>query len=116
MQRHGEEAYGERRFHDSRHWLLAPATLGNGASQALLGAMHAMGQGGTQDGPAAQYWLERAANGDVVEAQTMLGALYAAGVVLPQDPEKAIRWLAKAAARGDGEAARLLRAYRRPTI
>ena len=87
----------------------ANALLNDFPACGLLGTMYLFGQGVSRNGREAEYWLNKAANGDSVQAQSLLGIMYATGQGVAVDRGKAQMWLTKAAAAGDVEATAMLR-------
>ena len=77
--------------------------------------MYLNGQGVPRNSNKAVYWLERAADDNLVVAQSILGIMYATGQGVAPNVEKAQLWLTKAAEGGDTAAAGVLRRLRQNT-
>src|SRR5579862_732069 len=101
-------AHAKRDFAAALPFVYANAFLNDSAACGLLGTMYLFGQGVEKDGPQAEYWLTKAANGNSVDAESLLGEMYATGQGVPIDGDKAKAWLTKAAAAGDVHAQALL--------
>ena len=73
--------------------------------------MYAIGEGVSQDFPAAEKWFRKAAEQGDMEAQYFLGAMHAEGRGVPQNIEEAFTWYRKAADQGHREAQQFISTF-----
>ena len=84
------------------------ADQGDAFSQALLGTMYYIGQGGPQDYAEAMKWFRLAADQGYASAQSDLGDMYFKGRGVPQDYAEAVKWYRLAADQGYARAQSML--------
>jgi TPR repeat protein len=80
------------------------AEQGNARAQELLGLMHDLGRGVTQDHAEAAQWYRKAAEQGLRVAQFNLGYLYGNGRGVIQDYREAAAWYRKSADQGHASA------------
>lgn len=112
----GVQAYDEAiAYHGAKDYraafplMLESATLGNPQAMSILGSMYLLGQGTTENGAQAVFWLEKALAADFDDAGSVLGMAYATGKAgVKIDIPKATQLLTLAAERGEAQSARML--------
>lgn len=67
----------------------------------MLGSMYYEGLVVEQNFYDAAYWIEKAANADIMIAQTLLGHMYERGKGVTRDYQEAEKWYSRAAENGD---------------
>lgn len=95
----GNAAFARGDYNSAARQLVPLAERGNPRAQAMLGFMHATGQGVPQNHDAASYWYRLAAEQGDVTAQYLLGLAYDKGQGVPLDEVAAYKWLNLAASR-----------------
>jgi TPR repeat protein len=94
----GNAAFARGNYDSAARLLLPLAERGNARAQAMVGFMHATGQGLPQAYDAASYWYRLSAEQGDTTAQYLLGLAYDKGQGVPQDDVAAYKWLNLAAA------------------
>ncbi len=98
----GIAAYRDGEYDRAIELLSNAGNQGNAKAQYYLSVLYEGGSGVDKDIQASLRWLERAANGGMVEAQRNLGTYFHDGIDDPDDDiEQAIYWYQRAASQGD---------------
>ncbi|WP_339721992.1 tetratricopeptide repeat protein [uncultured Paraglaciecola sp.] len=92
--------YQRQNYPEALYYYTQAATLGDAASQYLLGKMYADALGTELNMRQAANWYAQAANQGHRQAQATLGYLYSKGNGVSQDYSQAINWYQKAAEQG----------------
>lgn len=93
----GGAAFRRGDFLAAARLLIPLAERGSARAQAMVGFMHATGQGLPQSFPAAAHWYRLSAEQGDTTAQYLLGLMYDKGQGVPQDEVAAYMWLNLAA-------------------
>lgn len=97
----GLQAYAEGRYATAAELLGEAAAKGNAEAQRVLGVMHLLGQGVTEDPDIAARWLQSSARLGNVGAQELMSYLHSQGIGVQHDAVQAYAWLKLVALRTD---------------
>ena len=100
---HDGSAGQKQNFDAAMKWFLRAAAQGDAPALNMVGYMHDLGEGVTEDPHEAFGWYRRAADKGFEIAQYNIGVMYQNGRGVEKNPTLAARWYRKAADKGDAD-------------